>query len=72
MADSFGIRLKRAFKWHWNLLALGAGVVIGLLSDSPDIILPMVAASELAYIGFLGLNPRFQNVLVSSGMWGAN
>ena len=63
MADSFGIRLKRAFKWHWNLLALGAGVVIGLLSDSPDIILPMVAASELAYIGFLGLNPRFQNVL---------
>ena len=63
MAESFGTKLKRAFKWHWNLLALGTGVAVGLLSDSPDMILPAVVAGELAYLGFLGLNQRFQNVL---------
>ncbi|MFT4637436.1 MAG: hypothetical protein ACI8T1_000745 [Verrucomicrobiales bacterium] len=63
MADTFGTRLKRAFKWHWNLLFLGAGAAVGLLSDSPDVILPALAAGELAYLGFLGLNDRFQNVL---------
>ncbi len=63
MAESFSQRLKRAFKWHWNLLFLGAGATVGLLSDSPSVILPAVLAGELAYLGFLGLNQRFQNVL---------
>lgn len=63
MAESFATRLQRAFKWHWNLLFLGAGVVAGVVSDAPDVILPMVAAGELAYLGFLGFNQRFQNVL---------
>lgn len=55
--------LKFAFKWHWNLLALGAGVVAGLLSGRPGEILPLVGALELAYLGFLGTNERFQRVV---------
>jgi len=55
--------LKRAAKWHWNLLGLGAGLAFAVLSGRPDIVLPVVAAGELAYLGFLGLNPRFQKVL---------
>ena len=61
--DSFGAAIKRAFKWHWHLLGLGAGVALGLLSGKPDLVLPIVAAGELAYLGFLGTNARFQNVL---------
>jgi phage shock protein A len=63
MAESFGTKLKRAFLWHWHLLALGAGVTLALLSGKPDLALPVVAAGELAYLGFLGANQRFQNVL---------
>ncbi len=63
MADSFLAGLKRAFKWHWHLLALGAGTAIALLSGHPDIALPLLAAGELAYLGFLGSNRRFLNVL---------
>ena len=63
MAESFLSGLKRAFKWHWHLLALGAGAAIALLSGRPDIVLPVVAALELGYLGFLGTNQRFLNVL---------
>ncbi len=55
--------LKRAAKWHWNLLGIGTGIALALLSGRPDVVLPALAAGELAYLGFLGLNPRFQNVL---------
>jgi hypothetical protein len=61
--DSFGAMIKRAFKWHWHLLGLGAGVAVGFLSGHPDVVLPIVAAGEMAYLGFLGTNARFQNVL---------
>lgn len=55
--------IKRAFTWHWNLLGLGAAVGFGILSGSAAVALPLIAAAELAYLGFLGLNPRFQNIL---------
>lgn len=55
--------LKRAFTWHWHLLGLGAGLGVAALSGAPMLILPFLAAAELGYLGFLGLNPRFQNVL---------
>lgn len=55
--------LKRAFTWHWHLLGLGAGLGVAVLSGAPMVILPLLAAAELGYLGFLGLNPRFQNVL---------
>lgn len=55
--------LKRAFTWHWHLLGLGAGLGVAVLSGAPMVVLPLLAAAELGYLGFLGLNPRFQNVL---------
>ncbi len=64
LADNpFVVQMKRAFKWHWNLLFLGAGVAVGVLSGLPGVVIPAVAALEMAYLGFLGTNPRFQNVL---------
>jgi hypothetical protein len=56
--------LRRAAKWRWNLLGLGAGAAFAALSG--PLALPMLAivgGLELAYLGFLGLNPRFQAVL---------
>lgn len=66
-SDSFGASLRRAFTWHWHLLGLGAGGAVAVLSGAPLIILPFLAAAELGYLGFLGLNPRFQNVLKATG-----
>ena len=66
--DSFGAMMKRAFKWHWHLLGLGAGVALAFISKQPDVVLPMVAAGEMAYLGFLGTNQRFQNVLKGEQM----
>ena len=58
-----GDGLKRAFTWHWHLLGLGAGVAAAVLSGGFLAWLPFLGAAELGYLGFLGLNPRFQNVL---------
>ena len=63
MAESFGTKLARAFKWHWHLLALGAAATIAIVSGKPDLALPIVAAGELAYLGFFATNERFQNIL---------
>jgi hypothetical protein len=64
--DSFAAALKRSFTWRWHLLGLGAGVGVAMLSGAPLLWLPFLAAAELGYLGFLGLNPRFQNVLKGS------
>jgi hypothetical protein len=61
--DGLGAALKRAFTWHWHLLGLGAGAALAVLSGAPMLLLPFLAAAEIGYLGFLGLNPRFQNVL---------
>ena len=52
--------IKTAFMNHWNLLALGAGVVGGLMV-SPDVALPLVAAAELVYLTSLSIHPKFQS-----------
>jgi hypothetical protein len=62
-SEGLGAALKRSFTWHWHLLGLGAGVAVAVLSGAPLLWLPFLAAAELGYLGFLGLNPRFQNVL---------
>lgn len=62
-SDKPGDGLKRAFTWHWHLLGLGAGVAAAVLSGVPLLWLPFLGAAELGYLGFLGMNPRFQNVL---------
>lgn len=52
--------LKAAFVNRWNLLAfLGAGG-FALLSGHPDVVLPVIVAAELAYLGLLGTHPKFQ------------
>jgi hypothetical protein len=61
--EGLAASLQRAFTWHWHLLGLGAGVTVAVLSGAPMLVLPFLAAAELGYLGFLGLNPRFQNVL---------
>lgn len=64
MSDhSLGSNLARAARWHWNLLAVGAGGAFAVLSGMPLGVLAIVGGLELAYLGFLGLNPRFQAVL---------
>jgi hypothetical protein len=51
--------LKTAFLIHWNLLAFFAGTAFALLSV-PDVVLPLVAAGEIAYVVLLGSHPKFQ------------
>ncbi|MBX7209197.1 MAG: hypothetical protein K1X78_12845 [Verrucomicrobiaceae bacterium] len=63
MAEGIGAKIKRAFLWHWHLLGLGTGAGFALLSGMPAAWLPLLAAAELAYLGLLGLHPRFQAVL---------
>jgi hypothetical protein len=57
--------VKAAFLWHWHLLALGAGVVFGLLSGQPDVVLPLIAAAELTYLGVAASNRRLQKVVAA-------
>ena len=67
-SEALGSGLKRAFTWHWHLLGLGAGVAAAVLSGGFLAWLPFLGAAELGYLGFLGLNPRFQNVLKGKSM----
>ncbi|MDB6120362.1 MAG: hypothetical protein JWO08_4143 [Verrucomicrobiaceae bacterium] len=62
-SNGFVAALKRAFFWHWHALALASGVGFALLSDQTQAWLALVSAMEMGYLGFLGLNPRFQAVL---------
>jgi hypothetical protein len=62
-SEGLGAALKRSFTWRWHLLGLGAAAGVAVLSGAPLVFLPFIAAAELGYLGFLGLNPRFQNVL---------
>ena len=52
--------LKKAFLFHWNLLAVGAGATVGLLSGRPDVVLPLLGACEMIYLASLSAHPRFQ------------
>lgn len=62
-SEGLGSMVKRAFLWHWHLLGLGVAAGFAVLSGAPLGWLPIVVAGELAYLGFIGLQPRFQNVL---------
>jgi hypothetical protein len=55
--------IKTAFLWHWNLLAVGAGASLAILSGKPDMIIPLVMAGELLYLGMLATRPRFQKAV---------
>ena len=55
-----GKYLKAAFKNHWNLLGFIGGSVFAFLTGQPDVVLPLVLAGELTYLGLLGTHPKFQ------------
>ena len=55
-----GKYFKAAFLNHWNLLAFIGGAAFAVLSPIPDVILALVSAGEIAYVGLLGTHPKFQ------------
>ncbi len=55
-----GNYLKTAFLNQWNLLAFLGAAAFGVVSGAPDIVLPIVAAGEVAYLGLLATHPKFQ------------
>jgi hypothetical protein len=57
----FGTYLKTAFLNHWNLLAFFGSAAFALLSGRPDVLMPIVLAGEVAYVGLLGSHPKFQS-----------
>jgi hypothetical protein len=57
----FGKYLKVAFLNHWNLLVFLGSAGFSLLSGHPDVLMPLVLAGELAYVGLLGSHPKFQS-----------
>lgn len=52
--------LKTAFLNRWNLLVFLGASAFGLLSGRPDVVLPLVLAGEVAYLGLLVSQPRFR------------
>lgn len=52
--------IKTAFLNHWNLLAVFAGTGLAVVSGRPDVLMPIVIAGEVAYLGLLGTHPKFQ------------
>jgi hypothetical protein len=55
--------IKEAFTYRWNVLVFGGAAVAALLSPSPDVALPLVAAAEIVYLGGLTTLPRFQGAI---------
>ncbi len=55
-----GKYIKKAFLYHWNMLAFMGGMGFAVLSGHPDVAIPLVLAAETAYLGFLGTHPKFQ------------
>jgi chemotaxis protein histidine kinase CheA len=56
----FGKYIKTAFTNRWNLLWLGGAAAFALLTPVPDIVLAIVSAVEITYLGMLGTHPKFQ------------
>ena len=56
----FGRYLNAAFKNRWNLLTLFGSLGFAALSGVPDVLVPLILAGELTYVGLLGANSKFQ------------
>ena len=52
--------IKKAFLNPWNLLAIAGGVGAAIISGHPDIVLPLLLAGEVAYLGFAATHPKYQ------------
>jgi hypothetical protein len=58
-----GRYIKEAFLFRWNLLLFLGGAAAALLSPWPDVLLPLVGAAELTYLGGLISIPRFRSAI---------
>ncbi len=56
----FGKYIKTAFTNRWNLLWFGGAAAFALLTPVPDVVLAIVSAVEITYLGLLGTHPKFQ------------
>ncbi len=63
----FANYLKAAFLYHWNLLGFLGGMGFALVSGHPDVLVPLVLAGEVAYLGLLGTHPKFQSYVEAQG-----
>lgn len=52
--------IRKAFTNHWNLLGLAGGIGFSVLSGNPAVGISLLAAAEVAWLGFVGTHPRFQ------------
>ncbi len=52
--------IKKAFVNQWNLLLFAGGCAAAAISGQPEVILPLVFAAEIGYLGLLGTHPKFQ------------
>jgi hypothetical protein len=55
--------LKEAFLFRWNLLFLAGGTAAAALTPLAGVLLPLVAAGELAYLTGLVSIPRFRSAI---------
>ncbi len=60
--------VKHAFLYRWNLLIVGAGAAAGIISGSPDVVLPLLLAGEVAFLSLLSTNRRFQNAIDAAAL----
>lgn len=58
-----GRYLRAAFLFRWNLLAFLGGAAAAALSPFPDVLLPLLGAAELLYLGGLVSIPRFRGAV---------
>jgi hypothetical protein len=60
--ESAGLQdyLREAFLFRWNLLMFLGGTAAAVLTPIPGVLLPLVAAGELAYLAGLLAIPRFR------------
>lgn len=52
--------IKSAFTNHWNLLSLAGGAAFTAVSGQWEVGLPLMAAAEVAWLGFVGTHPKFR------------
>ena len=52
--------LRAAFTYHWNLLFVGAGTALAVISGRPEVVMPLVAAGEVLYLASMYANDRFR------------
>jgi hypothetical protein len=55
-----GRYLREAFLWRWNLLLFLGSAAAAAISPLPDVLLPLVGAAELLFLGGLVSVPRFR------------